>query len=331
MLTLSAADVRALLPMRDCIDLMADALSALATGHATVPLRSLLWLPDRSGLLGMMPAHYAPANVMGIKVISVMPGNHGTSLDAHQGMVIIFEATHGQPLAMADASEITAIRTAAVSGAATRVLARDDAGDLAIFGSGTQARTHLEAMLVVRPIERVRIWSRQPDRAAAFAERESARHGITIESCSSAEIAVRDATIICTTTASREPILMGSWLTPGAHVNAVGSSVKTARELDGAAMSRARIFVDRRESVLNEAGDFLLARDEGAITNADIVAELGDVIAGLAPGRERADEITLFESLGLGVEDVAAAWFVYSRALEQGRGTSVPLGADSSP
>jgi ornithine cyclodeaminase len=325
LLALSSEDVRALLPMVRCIDLMAEALSALARGHATVPLRTLLWLPDRSGLLGMMPAHFGPANVMGIKVVSVMPGNHGSAYDAHQGAVLLFETRHGRPLALADASEITAIRTAAVSGVATRLLARDDAGDLAILGSGTQARTHLEAMLAVRPIERVRVWSRTDSHAEAFARRESARHGIHVEVVADARSAVADASLICTTTSAREPVLRGEWLAPGAHVNAVGSSVRTARELDAAAVRRARLFVDRRESALNEAGDFLLARAEGEVGDDHILAELGDVLVGKAGGRGHDEDITLFESLGLGVEDVAAAWFVYTQALEEGRGTDVPL------
>ncbi len=326
MLALSAEDVRALLPMSRCIDLMADALSALARGDATVPLRTLLWLPDRSGLLGMMPAHYGPANVMGIKVVSVMPGNHGTPYDAHQGSVLLFETQHGRPLALADAGEITAIRTAAVSGVATRLLARADAGDLAILGSGTQARTHLEAMLAVRPCDRVRVWSRNAEHAESFARRESAHHGIAIEVCPDARRAVADASLVCTTTSAREPILSGDWLAPGAHVNAVGSTVRTARELDAAALRRSRLFVDRRDSVLAECGDFLLARAEGAVTDDDIVAELGDVLSDAARGRRQPDEITLFESLGLGVEDVAAAWFAYRQALDQGRGIAVPIG-----
>jgi ornithine cyclodeaminase len=325
MIALSGDDVRALLPMDRCIDLMAEALAALARGQASVPLRTLMWLPDRSGLLGMMPAHYGPANVMGIKVVSVMPGNHGTAYDAHQGSVLLFETKHGRPLALADASAITAIRTAAVSGAATRVLAREDAGDLAILGSGTQAATHLEAMKAVRTIERVRVWSRTQENAELFARRECERYGIPIEVVSDAERAVRDASLVCTTTSSRQPVLRGEWIALGAHVNAVGSSVRTARELDAAALGRGRLFVDRRESALNEAGDLLLAIEEGAASADSIVAELGDVLIGAAGGRRHPDDITIFESLGLGIEDVAAAWYAYTQALEEGRGMPLPL------
>jgi ornithine cyclodeaminase len=327
-LVVGSADVERLLPMRECIDVMARALLALATSQADVPLRTLMWLPERRGLLGMMPAQYGPAGVMGIKIVSVMPGNHGTRYDAHQGAVLLFETEHGCPLAIVDASAITAIRTAAVSGVATRLLAREDARDLAILGSGIQAATHLEAMLCVRPVERVRVWSRTATRAERFAERAAQRHGIAVTAVASAHAAVAGANLICTTTSAREPVLLGEWLSPGAHVNAVGSSVRTARELDSDAVARARLFVDRRESTLNEAGDFLLARAEGIVGDDHIVGELGDILAGRLQGRVTAEEITLFESLGLGVEDVAAAHFVYERAQAERAGTVVTLGAE---
>ena len=324
-LILTGNDVRALLPMARCIDLMADALTALSHGEATVPLRSLMWLPDRSGLLGMMPGHYGPANVMGIKVVSVMPGNHGTRYDAHQGAVLLFETRHGRPLALVDASAITAIRTAAVSGAATRLLAREDAEDLAILGSGTQATTHLEAMTAVRGIRRLRVWSRTAEHARRFAERAVELYDVEARATETAEAAVRDAHVICTTTSSREPVLLGDWIAPGAHINAVGSSVRIARELDAAAVARSRLFVDRKESTLNESGDFLLAKAEGAVTDRHIVAELGDVLLGFAEGRTSAQEITLFESLGLAVEDVVAAHFVSQEARHRGSGSVVLL------
>ena len=326
MLAISDSEVRLLLTMPECIELMVDALEALAEGAAAVPLRSLMWLPDRSGLLGMMPGHHAAAGIMGIKVVSVMPGNHGTEYDAHQGVVLVFETEHGRPVAIVDATSITAIRTAAVSGVATRLLAREDAGDLALLGSGTQAATHLEAMLAVRPIGRVRVWSRTGERARAFAARETARHGITIEVAADARAAVEGADLICTTTASPEPVLEGDWIAEGAHINAVGSSVRTARELDATAVARSRLFVDRRESALNEAGDFLLARAEGAVTDDHIAGELGEILTGRVPGRTSPAEITLFESLGLSIEDVASAMFVYERARAVGAGRSLELG-----
>jgi ornithine cyclodeaminase len=274
----------------------------------------------------MMPAYIAELGVFGLKAISVFPGNHGTEYESHQGAVMLFETTHGKPLALIDASAITAIRTAAVSAVATKALARADAGDLAILGSGTQAAVHLEAMRLARPLRRVRVWSRSAERARGFAERESARWRISVEMAATARDAVAGADLICTTTASPEPILRGEWLEPGAHVNAVGSSVAFTRELDTAAVVRSRLFVDRRESTLNEAGDFLFPKKEGAIGDDHIRAEIGEVLVGDAKGREAPSEITLFKSLGLAIEDVAAAHHIYTKAVAAGRGAVVELG-----
>jgi ornithine cyclodeaminase/alanine dehydrogenase-like protein (mu-crystallin family) len=322
----TAAEVPDLLPMPPCIDAMARTLQVLARGDAVLPLRTMTWLPDRTGLLGLMPAYLGEPELMGLKVVTVVPGNHGTEYESHQGAVMIFETRHGAPLAIIDASSITAIRTAAVSGAATRALARADAGDLAILGSGVQARSHLEAMRAVRPLRRVRVWSRSAENARAFAERESRRFGLAIETVDTPERAVRDADLICTTTAARDPILEGAWLAPGAHVNAVGACFKDARELDTEAVRRARLIVDRRESALAEAGDFLIAKREGAIGDDHIAAELGEVLNGSVPGRRGPDEITLFESLGIAVEDLAAAHVILENARSRGSGLEIELG-----
>ena len=323
-LIINAEQVRQLLPMAACVDVMSDVLAALGRGEAQNPLRTVSWLADKSGLLVTMPSLMTDA--MGVKIISVMPGNHGTEHDSHMGVVLLMETRHGQPLALMDASEITAIRTAAVSGVATRLLARENAGNLAILGTGVQADSHLEAMLAVRPIQRVRVWSRHAENRERYAVRAKARYGLTVESSESAQTAVTGADIICTTTSSSEPVLRGEWLSPGAHLNVVGASVRTAREVDGEAMKRSRLFVDRRESTLNEAGDFLLARDEGAVDNDHIQAELGEVLLGQHPGRKSPDEITLFKSLGLAVEDLASAQYIYKQAVAHGVGTAVPFG-----
>jgi ornithine cyclodeaminase len=321
-------EVPELLPMRECIEVMADALSALTRGEAVMPLRSIVSLPDGSGLLASMPSMLPSAGVMGIKVITVFPGNEGTELESHQGAVLLFEAERGRPLAIIDASEVTAIRTAAVSGLATRLLARPDAGDVAILGSGTQARTNLEAMLSVRDVRRVRAWSRTREHADRFAERESSRHGIRVEASGSAQEAVEGADIVCTTTSATEPVIQGRWLSPGAHVNAVGFSGPAGRELDTEAVVRARLFADRRESILNEAGDFLIPKREGAVGDDHVVGELGEVILGKVEGRTSREEITVFESLGLAIEDLAAADHVYRRAVEKGMGARVELGGE---
>lgn len=327
LLALSRAEVEALLPMAECVDLMAEALAALARGEAVQPLRSVLRPPGGAGLLGTMPGHLgAPSpGALGLKVVTVFHGNRARGKDSHLGVVLLFDAEDGAPVALMDAASITAIRTAAVSAVATRLLAREDAGELALLGSGVQARTHLEALRLVRPLRRVRVWSRSAERARAFAARESERWGLPIEPAGSPREAVLGADLICTVTAAAEPVLAGEWIAPGAHVNAVGACTPASRELDAAAVARARLFVDRRESALAEAGDLLLARREGAVGEDHIAGELGDLLLGRVEGRRSAEEVTLFESLGIAVEDLAAARHVHGKALAAGLGTRVEL------
>jgi ornithine cyclodeaminase len=322
-LFLNRDDVEAFLPMDECIEVVEGALRALARGEAVQPLRSVHWMPDRHGLLALMPGMLG--TVAGVKVLTVVPENHLHGGESHQGMVLLFEQERGRPLAFLDASSVTAIRTAAASAVATRALARAEAGDLAILGSGVQAGSHLDAMRAVRALRRVRVWSRRPESARRFAEREGERTGLTVEPMPTAREAVAGADLICTVTAATEPVLLGEWISPGAHVNAAGACTPRARELDGAAVARARLFTDRRESLLAEAGDFLLAREEGAVTNDHILGEIGEVLEGILPGRRSAEEITLFKSLGIAVEDLAAGWHVYRKALAAGRGAGPAL------
>jgi ornithine cyclodeaminase len=327
-LIVNQSEVRRLLPMKECIDLMADTLAAVERGEAILPLRPVLRMPEKEGALGMMPSYLRNIEAVGLKVITVFHGNHGTKYDSHQGAVLLFETTHGQLLSIMDASSITAIRTAAVSGVATRLLARKNASSLTILGSGVQAKTHLAAMVESRGITAATVWSRNAEHARHFADRESKRYGIPVIMAPSVEEAVRGADIICTTTGAREPILKGEWIAPGTHINAVGSSVAFARELDATAVKRSRLFVDRRESALNEGGDFLLAKQEGAIGDDHILGEIGELVLGKTEGRRNADDITLFKSLGLSVEDLASADYIYKKALEEGAGTSVELGGE---
>jgi ornithine cyclodeaminase len=308
------------------MDVMADALRALARGDATMPLRTVIRLPDGKSAFALMPAVMREPASFGVKAITVFPENEGTAYDSHQGAVLLFDNTHGTIVALLDATAITGIRTAAISGLATRLLARDDATTLALIGSGVQAWTHLEAMMIARPVSEVRVWSRTPANAAAFVARAVKRHRIDIRVSASAQEAVRGADIICTVTSSRVPVVEGAWLANGAHLNVVGASLPTAREVDATAVRRARLYVDRRESALNEAGDILVPLREGAIDATHIVAELGEVLLDPAKGRRSKDEITLFKSLGLAIEDLAAASRVYARALERGVGTRVDLG-----
>lgn len=315
------ADVRALLPMHECIDVMGDALSRVADGSSMLPLRTVIRMPDTPNAFASMPAVHGRGNdaSIGAKVITVFPGNEHTAFDSHIGVVLLFDASNGTLLAIADASSITSIRTAAVSGLATRLLANPDASELAIVGAGVLAMPHLEAMCAVRPIRQVRVWSRSGTRAEEFASRvkgsgNNVFRALEIVVSDSAESAVRGAHIVCTITGSREPVLHGAWLAPGTHVNAVGASFPTSRELDTDAVQRARLFVDRRESTLNEAGDFLFPKREGAIGDEHIVAEIGELVLGRNSGRRDRQEITLFKSLGLAVEDVAALRHIHDKA-----------------
>jgi ornithine cyclodeaminase/alanine dehydrogenase-like protein (mu-crystallin family) len=311
---LDEEDVRRLLPMADCIDAMAGALRSLAQGEVFNPLRPVFRPPNQPSLMGLMPAHRGgDASLWSLKALTIVPGNSSRGLDSHQGFVALFDGESGEPRALMNAGGITAIRTAAVSGVATRLLAREDVRTLAILGSGTQAVSHLEAMRAVREFERVVLWS------------ASGRSLDGAESVATAEEAVRAADVLCTTTASADPVVEREWLKPGVHINAVGSSIPTARELDSRTVADASLFVDRRESTLNEAGDFLLPLREGLIGADHIRAELGELLLGTAVGRSSDDEITLFKSLGLGVEDLAAGELVLQRAEAEDAGTVVSL------
>ncbi len=324
-LIVSGDEIRRFLSLTDCIEAVDTAFRALAEGKAVNPLRSSLRLEGGRRILGMMPGAVEDPPVLGAKIITVFPGNHGTELDAHQGVVLLFDPERGPPLAILEASTLTAIRTAAASAVATRALAREDAQILAIIGSGVQARSHFEAMLAVRPIEEVRVFSPTEAHRGEFARRESERTGVRVEAVSSARAAVEGAEIICTVTSSSVPVLEGAWLSPGAHLNSVGASVPSARELDDETVARARLFVDSRESALHEAGDLLMPMEAGLVGADHIQGEIGEVLTGKVPGRCSAEEITWFESLGLAVEDLLPARLVFERARAANAGTEVEL------
>ncbi len=314
MRVLDEASVRRLLTMPVCIDLMADVLAGLARDELHNPLRFVVRPQDEPSLMGLMPAHRrGEAALWSLKALTIVPGNSARGLDSHQGFVALFDGTTGEPRAIINAGGITAIRTAAVSGLATRLLAREDSKTLAILGTGTQARSHLEAMHAVRRFDRVLVWS------------ASGRSLDGAESVATAEEAVRDADVVCTVTSSAVPVLEHGWLKPGAHINAVGSSIPSTRELDTATMAAGALFVDRRESTVNEAGDYLFPLREGAIDESHIRAEIGDVLIGAAEGRRSPEELTVFKSLGLAVEDLAAAEHVLARAEAENAGAVVSL------
>jgi ornithine cyclodeaminase/alanine dehydrogenase-like protein (mu-crystallin family) len=310
--------------MAECIELMSDALASLARGEIFQPLRTIVRPPDARGLLGLMPAYrYGEHGALGLKAICVFPGNPSLGKDAHQGMVMLFSQETGEPLALMNASQITAIRTAAVSAVATRLLARPDAVELGIIGAGVQARTHLVALACVRGIGRARVACRNREHADQLVSEMQDKVAFRIEAVSSNEDAVRNADIVVTATSAQEPVLKREWIADGAHINAIGTHSPQSREIDTETMRVARIFVDRRESALNEAGDYLLAAAEGAVTPESIVAEVGEVVIKTQKGRTSLTEITLFKSLGLAIEDVVCAEYLYRKAAAQNAGTWV--------
>jgi len=317
-IVLSEHDVRELLDMESCIEAMTEVLASLARGELYQPLRSIARPPEAGTLLGLMPAYRSePTSAYALKEIVVVPTNPARGLDTHMGGVLLHDGETGELVAMMNASPITEIRTAAVSAVATRALARPGAERVAILGSGAQARGHVQAMRAVLGDPEIRIWSRNEDAAEQLAGEVGAIVAPSVDA------ALFGAEVVCTTTAATEPIVEKRWLASGAHVNAVGACFPTTRELDTETVAHSSLFTDRRESCLNEAGDFILAAAEGAVGPEHIKAELGEVLAGMHPGREHEDELTVFESLGIAVEDLASAELVVRRAREREVGTEV--------
>jgi ornithine cyclodeaminase len=333
LLVLSGTAVREVLGFRRCAEAMREALAARARGEVFQPLRSVLMPEGAAGFMALMPAYQAgPAAGYGLKAICITPANPASGLDSHQGIVLLSSPQTGQPLAVLNASAVTEIRTAAVSAVATSLLATPDADVLAIVGTGVQARSHLMAIAATRPLAEVRIAGSAPAKAARFAAdvapaalAEAGAPAIAVRACESVRDAVAGAGVVVTATNSAVPVLDRDWLAPGTHVNAVGACLPRVRELDTATVAAAGLYADSRESVLAESGDYLLAAAEAGIGPDHIRAEIGDLLAGLAPGQGRRDaaEITIFESLGLAVEDLTAAVVAYRAARDAGAGNWV--------
>jgi ornithine cyclodeaminase/alanine dehydrogenase-like protein (mu-crystallin family) len=349
-LILSHDDVRKALTPDECREAMADVLAAHARGEAFMPLRSIMMPPGAAGFMGLMPGWRGARDpaaddeaqaaaddralpeppppdkaVFALKAICLMPSNPARGLDAHQGIVTLFDGETGVPTAILDASAVTEIRTAAVTAVATKALAREDAKVLAILGAGVQARSHLAALLRVRPFDHVRIYAPTEEHARAVID-EASDTEAELTVAPSAELAVRGADVVVTATSAKRPVLEREWLSIGAHVNAVGASSPTAWEIDVETVAAASLFCDSRESLRNEAGEFQLALQDRAISGEEHVrAELGEVVADLKPGRRDDSELTLFRSLGLAVEDLAAAELAVATARSQGIGTEVEL------
>jgi ornithine cyclodeaminase len=324
MLILNHADVERLLTMEECIPLMESALILLARGEVVQPLRSVVRRPDNRGFLGLMPAFGGgDLNAFGLKAVAIFPENPARGLDSHLGAVLLFSGETGEVLAVINAAAVTAIRTAAVSAVATRLLARPESQRLVIFGTGVQARTHLAAMAAVLPLEHAAVISRDPERGRAFVEAARKRHSFEIELASDADQAVAGADVVVTVTSSRTPVLKRSPIQNGTHINLVGSSVASAREADSETIAAGSLFVDRRESTVNEAGDYLVPLSEGRIGPGHIRAEIGEILTGQVAGRQTPSEITIFKSLGLAIEDLAAASFLYRKGTGGKAGTEV--------
>jgi alanine dehydrogenase len=298
MMILDEEAVRGLLRMEELIPAMEQALADLSGGKVVQPVRTMVPVAEHQGFLGLMPAY---VGALGVKLVAFYPNNQG--IPTHHAVIQLFKPETGEPLVLMDGRLITEERTAAVSAVATKHLARPDASVLALIGSGVQARSHLKALRLVREFHQVRVWS--PRRAADFAREFGVR------ATASAEEAVAGADVIVTATTSKTPVVRGEWLSPGVHINAVGAPRPDWRELDDEVLRRARVYVDSREAAQKESGDVRAA--------GEVVAELGEVAAGTRPGRRSADEITVFKSLGLAVEDVVSADLVYRKALGTGR------------
>ena len=289
--------VRDLLSMEELIPAMAKAMDDLSSGKVVQPGRVMLPVAEHQGFLGLMPAY---GGALGAKLVAFYPNNQG--IPSHHAMILLFKPETGEPLVTMDGRLITEMRTAAVSAVATRLLARPEASVLGILGSGVQARSHLAALRLVRTIREVRVWS--PRNAAAFARE------FGVSAVPTAEEAVRGSDIVVVATSSQTPVLSGAWLAPGTHINAVGAPRPTWRELDDDALRKARLYVEQREAATRESGDVIAA--------GKIFAEIGEVVAGSKPGRQSADEITLYKSVGVAVQDIVSAELVYRKALKAG-------------
>jgi ornithine cyclodeaminase len=324
LLVIDGATVRAQLDPADCIAELRGAMIALSDGHARQPLRSVLDLAGGDAF-GVMPGALGDGS-FGAKLISVFPRNGERGLSSHQGLITLFDPDSGAPVAIVEASAVTALRTAAASALATDALARSDSRVLALLGYGEQAATHLRAISQVRDIAQVRVWGRSRARADAFVAHQRAdaqTHGATLRACDDVESAVAGADIVCCLTAASEPILFGHQLEAGMHLNLVGSGRAGPVEVDTAVVQRARLFADHRESVLRQGAEFLRAKQDGLVDDAHVLGEIGDVLAGRLAGRRHATDITAYKSLGSIVQDLAAARFLVRRAREHGFGTVI--------
>ncbi len=328
------SDVERLLPVGPCVDVMRQAMIATSRGDVTLPIRQFMPVPGVPGKLALMPGTYGEAGVsndasFGIKLVCKYerPPINGKPdpLGTHVGMVMLFDSAKGIPLAMVEGSSLTAIRTSAASALATDLLARKDAKRLAILGNGEQAARHVDAMMAVREIEHIDVWGRDAERSQAFADETAKRTGLTVKVHEDTKQAVALADIVCTTTSTKEPILSGDALQPGQHINLVGSAIPTTAEVDSEAVRRARFVVDYRDAAMAAAGELLKAIEAGIVDENHIAAEIGEIADDKADGRQSDDQITIYKSLGVSAQDLAAAHAVWRMAEAENGGTTIDL------
>jgi ornithine cyclodeaminase len=324
MLIITKSEIEQLLPVRDCIEVMDAAMRQVSQRRVVLPLRQFMPVPETKGKLGLMPGYIADPASFGVKIVSKYERPAGSPHGTHVGAVMLFDAEHGLPLALMEGGTLTAIRTSAASALATRALSRTGSKRLAILGCGEEAHHHLHAMLAVRDIKEVVVWGRTRSKAEAFIAHQHVK-GVTLSTTATVQEAVAEADIVCTVTSATTPILKGEWLRAGTHLNLVGSAIPTTAEVDSACVRRGRFYVDYREAALAQAGELLNAIKDGAVTAEHIVGEIGEVLLGAKPGRTNPEDITIYKSLGITAQDLAAAHTVYEAAKSKGLGLTVDL------
>lgn len=313
------------LTMRECISAMRGAMQSVSRGETTLPIRQYMPIPNTQGKMALMPGTITAPDVYGIKLVCKYVRDADSPYGTHVGMVLVFDSETGLPLAMVEGSSLTAIRTAAASALATDVLANPECETLAILGCGEQARRHVHAMLAVRSPRNILVWGRNSSRAKTFANEVGAETGVSISQVESAEDAVTRADLICTTTSSKSPILHGAWVKPGTHVNLVGAAIASSREVDDELVVRSRFFTDYRPAAMAAAGELLNAIESGLVTKAHIIGEIGEVIDQSVEGRISAQDVTVYKSLGVAAQDLAAAYWLYEKSLRLGFGTDINM------
>ena len=322
---LSSADIRQALPMSAAIEAMKEAFAELSGGRVTMPTRTHIDVPDHAGTALFMPSYAARFGRIGVKIVNVFGANRAKDLPAIQGLVGLFDSETGTPLALLNGTYLTALRTGAASGLATDLLARTDAATVAILGAGVQGRTQLEAVCAVRPIRRVRVYDVRLEAAETFANEMGTALAVEVTIASSAQEAVQGAHVICAATVSSRPVFADADLAPGTHINAIGSYKPDVQEIPAETMQRALVVVDHRASALAETGDLIIPIKQGLLQESDIHAELGEIVAGQASGRASESQITLFKSVGVAIQDLAAATRALAQAQAAGLGQIVEI------